>query len=64
MANIKNIRKSICEIGKLLYDRELVDSSGGNISVRDGDKIYVSPRRTGHDNQWKMEEDSIIVNDL
>ncbi len=64
MVNIKNIRKSICEIGKLLYDRELVDSSGGNISVRDGDKVYVSPRRTGHDNQWNMEEDSIIVTDL
>lgn len=64
MVNVKNIRKSICEIGKLLFDRELVDSSGGNISVRDGDKVYVSPRRTGHDNQWNMEEDSIIVTDI
>ena len=64
MADIKNIRKSIRQIGKLLFDRELVDASGGNISVRDGDKIYVSPRRTGHDNQWEIDEDSIIVTDL
>jgi L-fuculose-phosphate aldolase len=64
MANLKNIRKSICEIGKLLYDRELTDSSGGNISVRDGDKIYISPRRAGVDHQWNIEEDSIIVTDL
>ncbi|MFC2144781.1 class II aldolase/adducin family protein [Actinomycetota bacterium] len=64
MVDIKNIRKSIRQIGKLLFDRELVDSSGGNISVRDGDKIYVSPRRTGHDNQWEIDEDSIIVTDL
>ncbi len=64
MADIKNIRKSIRQIGKLLFERELVDASGGNISVRDGDKIYVSPRRTGHDNQWEIDEDSIIVTDL
>jgi len=64
MADIKNIRKSIRQIGKLLFDRELTDSSGGNISVRDGDKIYVSPRRTGYDNQWEIDEDSIIVTDL
>jgi len=64
MADIKNIRKSIRQIGKLLFDRELVDASGGNISVRDGDKIYVSPRRTGHDNQWEIDEDAIIVTDL
>ena len=64
MVDIKNIRKSICDIGKLLYDRELTDSSGGNISVRDGDKIYISPRRSGTDHQWFIKEDSIIVTDL
>lgn len=64
MVDTKNIRKSICEIGKLLFDRELTDSSGGNISVRDGDKIYISPRRSGVDHQWEIEEDSIIVTDL
>jgi len=64
MVNTKNIRKSICEIGKMLFDRELTDSSGGNISVRDGDKIYVSPRRAGHDNQWSIDDDSVIVTDL
>ncbi len=64
MADIRNIRKSIKQIGKLLFERELVDSSGGNISVRDGDKIYISPRRTGYDHQWEIDEDSIIVTDL
>lgn len=64
MVNIKNIRKSICQIGKLLFDRELVDSSGGNISVRDGDKIYITPKKTGYQNQWSIEEDSIVITDL
>jgi len=64
MVDIKDVRKSICKIGKLLFDRELTDSSGGNISVRVGGKVYVSPRRAGHDNQWEIEEDDIIVTDL
>lgn len=64
MVDVKNIRQSICKIGKLLYDKGLTDSSGGNISVRDGDLIYVSPKRAGHDHQWEIEEDSIIVTDL
>jgi L-fuculose-phosphate aldolase len=64
MVNTKNIRKSICEIGKLLYDRGYIDASGGNISVRDGDKVYLSPRQSGEHHQWNIEEDSIIVTDM
>ncbi|OQA20994.1 MAG: L-ribulose-5-phosphate 4-epimerase SgbE [Actinobacteria bacterium ADurb.Bin346] len=64
MVDIKNIRASICKIGKLLYERDLTDSSGGNISVRDGNLIYINPRRAGHDFQWELEEDQIIVTDL
>ncbi len=64
MVDIKNIRASICKIGKLLYERDLTDSSGGNISVRDGNLIYINPRRAGHDFQWEIEEDQIIVTDL
>ena len=58
------IRKSICEIARLLYEKDLTDSCGGNISVRDGDKIYITQRRSGESYQWKIEEDSIIVTDL
>lgn len=64
MVDLKNIRASICKIGKLLYEKDLTDSSGGNISVRDGNLIYINPRRSGHDHQWDIEEDSIIVTDL
>lgn len=64
MVDIKNIRASICKIGKLLYEKDLTDSSGGNISVRDENLIYINPRRSGHDHQWEIEEDAIIVTDL
>lgn len=61
MVDLKNIRASICKIVKLLYEKDLTDSSGGNISIRGGDKIYISPKRAGHDLQWEIEEGSIIV---
>ena len=64
MVNTKNIRKSICDVGKLLYDRGYIDASGGNISVRDGDKVYLSPRQSGEHHQWTIEEDAIIVTDM
>lgn len=64
MVDTKKIRKSICEIAKLLFDRELTDSSGGNISVRDGNRVYISQKMSGPDHQWSIEEDSIIVTDL
>jgi L-fuculose-phosphate aldolase len=64
MADLKNIRKSISQIAKLLYEKDLTDSCGGNISVRDGDKIYITPRRSGESHQWVVEEDAIIVTDL
>ena len=64
MVNTKNIRRSICEIGKLLFDKGLIDSSGGNISVRDGDKVYVNPRQAGEHHQWSIQEDAIIVTDM
>ncbi len=60
----KKIRKSICEFARLLYEKELVDSCGGNISVRDGDCIYIVPRKSGAKHRWSIEEDTIIVTDL
>ena len=50
MVNTKNIRKALCEIGKLCYDRGYLDASGGNISIRDGDKAvsYTHLGSNGH----------------
>ncbi|MBU4450285.1 MAG: class II aldolase/adducin family protein [Actinobacteria bacterium] len=64
MVNVKNIRKALCEIGKLCYERNYLDASGGNISIRDRDKVYVTPRQAGEHHQWSIDEDSIIVTDM
>jgi L-fuculose-phosphate aldolase len=64
MVDVRKIKKSICEISKLIYIKNLSDSAGGNISVRDGNKIFITPRGLGSEYQWNIEEDLIIVTDL
>lgn len=39
-----DIRQQICEIGKRMYDKDLITSSDGNISVKVNDKeIWITP---------------------
>ena len=64
MVDTKKIRKSICEIARYLIDKDLTDLSGGNISVKDNNKIYINERMSGPNYQWQIEEDSIIVTDI
>ena len=64
MQDSKGIRKSICEIARLLYEKDLVDSCAGNISVRDGDRVYIVPRKSGAKKRWSIEEDTIMVTDI
>lgn len=64
MDNFKKIKKSICKIAKLIYLKDLSDSAGGNISVKDDYKIYITPRGIGSEYHWDIDEDSIIVTDF
>lgn len=51
------------EIARLMYDRFLTNSAGGNLSCRVDDRIYISPRYLGSKNRWKLTEDMILVFD-
>ena len=64
MVDVKKIRESICSMGKIMYEKGITDSSGGNMSVRDKNLVYINPRRAGQDFQWNIDPDSIIVTDL
>ncbi|MEW5946909.1 MAG: class II aldolase/adducin family protein [bacterium] len=50
----------IVEICRLLYDRRLTDSAGGNVSARDGGTVLVSPRYTGTRYRGRITRDSIV----
>ena len=47
-------RPAMVELAALIYDRQLSDSAGGNMSVRSGDRIYVTPRFMGARYRWRI----------
>src|SRR5258705_2280134 len=57
-------REHICDIARLAYDRRLLDSAGGNVSVRQGERIYATPRYSGSKFQWRLKPDQINVLDI
>lgn len=54
-------RDLICRIGKLLYDRGYVASNDGNISVRCGDRLIMTPSGVS---KGRMTPDMLLVTDL
>ena len=57
-----NYAADICEIGRRMYQRELVASNDGNISIRiDKNKVLITPTLTS---KGFMKEEDIIMIDL
>ena len=56
-----SIKKEIVKFGKLLYERNLNAAYGGNLSVRKGNKIYITP--SGFNKAFLKEED-VLLTDL
>lgn len=54
------IPEQIALIGRRMFERRLTDMAGGNISGRDGDTIYISPRYAGARHHWQLEPEQII----
>jgi L-fuculose-phosphate aldolase len=61
---INEAREHIAEIGAFLFDRQLTDAAGGNISVRVGDFVCISPRYSGSKRQWQLKPEDVLVADL
>ena len=53
-------QETLVYVGRLLFERRLADFAGGNISVRVGDTIYISPRYSGVKQQWNIDPDTIV----
>lgn len=56
-------RSLMVEIGRMLYDRFLTNSGGGNVSCRVGERIYITPRGLGSRHRWRLTEEMILVFD-
>ncbi len=58
------IRARIAELGQLMFDRKLTDTAGGNISVRAGENVCITPRYAGSKYQWRLRPEQVLVTDF
>lgn len=56
-------RQQVVEIGRLMYQRFLTNSAGGNVSHRVDGYIYMSPRYAGSRYQWNLRPEQVVVLD-
>ncbi|MGQ9697010.1 MAG: class II aldolase/adducin family protein [Armatimonadota bacterium] len=55
-----DIKEELIRVCALIYQRRLSDSAGGNVSVRSGGKIYVTPRYMGSRRRWQITAEEIV----
>lgn len=61
---METIPELICYVGRRMFERRLADMAGGNISVRDGDTLYFSPRYSGSRQHWQLDPSDIVTGDV
>ena len=57
-------REHLARIARLVFERRLTDASGGNLSLRQEDRVYMTPARAGSKQQWQISADEVVVLDL
>jgi L-fuculose-phosphate aldolase len=55
------IRTHIALLGRLLYQRGLTDTAGGNISARCGDCVCMTPKYAGGKAHWDLRPAQVLV---
>ncbi len=61
---LSKTRSRIAEIGEMVFERHLTDAAGGNISVRVGDLVCITPRYSGSKRRWHLKPNEVLVSDL
>jgi ribose 5-phosphate isomerase B len=61
---LSQIRIKVAQTGKLVFERRLTDAAGGNISVRVGDAVCITPRYSGSRRHWQLQPNQVLVSDL
>jgi L-fuculose-phosphate aldolase len=54
------IPELIAYVGRRMFERRLTDMAGGNVSAREGQRIYISPRYSGSKHHWQLEAAQVI----
>jgi len=61
---LSKTRIKIAETGKMVFERHLTDAAGGNISVRVGDSVCITPRYSGSRRHWQLTPNQVLVSDM
>lgn len=62
--NTESIVEQIIYAGRRLFERRLLDMAGGNISVRQGNQIFLTARYSGSRRHWQNQPDDILCGDI
>ena len=57
----QDLKDLVLEIARLIWERRLSDTAGGNISVRDGDTVCITPRLMGYRLRWQITENDLSI---
>lgn len=57
-------RRLVVRVGFLLYDRRLTELQGGNMSLRIGDEVVITPTKASENHGWRLEPEDTLVHDL
>ena len=57
-------KQTILDIAKLIWDRRLSDVAGGNISMRNGDHVCITPTGMGYRMRWQITASDLSVVNL
>ena len=61
---LSQTRKKIAETGRMVFERHLTDAAGGNISVRVGDQVCITPRYSGSKRHWQLQPHQVLVSNM
>ncbi|KPL74846.1 hypothetical protein ADN00_13490 [Ornatilinea apprima] len=59
-----NIPEQIVAIARTMFERRLTDMAGGNLSARDGETVYITPRFSGSKRHWQLNPEDILSGPL
>ncbi len=61
--DIQSTRELICKLGRMLFARNLINISEGNISARAGKYFCMTPGHAGSDLLWALQPHQVLVID-
>ncbi|MFO1540438.1 MAG: class II aldolase/adducin family protein [Chloroflexota bacterium] len=57
-------RALVARVAYLLYDRRMTELQGGNMSVRIGDEVVITPTLASENDGWRLGPDDMVIHDL